>query len=372
MIWFSRSAIRRPKGFLEKYRLKAPESGNRSKKPLDQEVDSWSLAEIREDDCTEDPEPFRFLDLPTEVRLEIYSYLVNVPERVKWPRISLGSFSYNVSLVDEVGRRAEEDYKRVHKETALTRRSLLLLCRQINAEFSSIFYRTSKVIIHRDRVRLDCFRGDWGAHILPWPEVSDPIPTRKIITRSDAAFFRTTYFRDAKQSTMSQIRHLDYDASIWDKFVWLPYEMWTICDQDNHLTTNIDFVGLHKLSRVLAKYKDSFPSLESVRLHGVGDVSNGAYRLGHETLGRAPSKIWEVANEGGRWEGVERAFGDVPTLQSGALHGWKISRKVVYSNFHVRYVEVTFRKPSALQLADSASQGLEAMVMPSLSVEYRP
>ena len=83
--------------------------------------------------------PFRFLDLPVEVRLQIYGHFAHLPR-------SDGSESHPTGVEDKGKYQSDRSNARKDKEAcateraiaAFTRRTLRLLCRQINAEFTPI------------------------------------------------------------------------------------------------------------------------------------------------------------------------------------------------------------------------------------------
>ena len=365
---------------LPKYMLRAPEPEERANKTHLRHVASSSLESFEKD------ESFRFLDLPVELRMEIYTYFVNFP-RVNENQTCGDGHAGTVTSTkvdDKAGdtgdacRSQKEACKKERREISVTRRSLLQLCHQVSAEFLPIFYQTSKVIVHRHRVRRNVFSTLWPAHTPSlagteyWFSPPKDTPVRRIVTSSDAAYFMKTYLGEVKPSTTSLIRHLDYDASIWDRFVWLPHEFWGMCYRKqadpSELTTNIDFPGLRKFSQVLARFKKSLPCLETVRLHGVGDEHNENYALAlQDTVN--PTHVWAIASELGQWDAVEKALVGQPTPQSGALYGWSILREVVWEKSFISHVGVTFQKPSAHKATGTTRTDLDDTAELSMTIE---
>ena len=154
---------------------------------------------------------------------------------------------------------------------------------------------------------------------------------RYIVTRATAASFAENFLPKLDLWTLSNLRFLHYDASIWDKYLWQPSKLHVVNEDDwngsEPLYLNIDFDSFADLAQALSKFKMSLPLLEEVQLSGSGDCSMLKYRVAPRPE-RDADAIWRFAMGRG-WELAEEKFTRGPAKgRLGLLQGWSISREV--------------------------------------------
>ncbi|KAJ9607432.1 hypothetical protein H2200_008505 [Cladophialophora chaetospira] len=261
-----------------------------------------------------DAESFRFLDLPGEIRNQIYQYFLH--------GLSINESDEYTGDQQQIQETIDQDAMKK------TRSSLLSICRQINKEYTPLFYNTFSVVVHTPRRPIQAYA--------PWlyygPE------TTMMVTRSTSENFQQEFLMPLEPYRMASIRHICYDASIWDHYVWLPQKFKVrhplVSNVDRSgLSTNIDFEGLLHFARVLSQHKEQLAGLQQVTLTGRGDSDNDAYKL----------KVKQVDKENQVWKGwhVERrvvvALKYPPPRQSAFDQNAEV--------YSVRRVTLTFQKP---------------------------
>ncbi|ETI24836.1 hypothetical protein G647_04206 [Cladophialophora carrionii CBS 160.54] len=259
------------------------------------------------DSTTTTSQCFRFMDLPPEVRKEIYDYFVAVPKND-------AGFGEEVVAIAGVGEESYDcflpmqrvDVGFVEELAAIskTRRSLLNVSHQINAEWSPTFFRTTTIIVHGPRSE---YLGG----------------NDRRITTGRALSFEKAFLKSASASILSNIRRLCYDASIHGRFESVSYQR----------VTTVNFPNLRQFARILDRYRTDLSSLQDVELYARWQIWHGGNRdLRPWGLSNAAAAdVWARASEGGLWEEIEQLL--VRRNRRAALTGWSVVRKVNICHF---------------------------------------
>jgi len=258
------------------------------------------------------PEPVqqnsRFLALPLEVRLQIYSYFALIP-----PCAYLSHFPLE---------------QNEHHLAKKARKNLLMVCRQVAKEWSPIFYRSTTIVVNT--MRPEALR--------VWNEREQIF--HYIGEEGSADFYRAREFgevflKNLNHYKLQSIRKLRYDATLW-----------SCGGRYNHMLdcetllehTAVDFAGLKCLGEILFKNSGILRSLGEVVISGTLELEREGFDLEFENNAwfrlpdiRKPNysnKIWLAAsmNSGGRWDEVVRTLQS--RSRSGVLKGWEVTKMV--------------------------------------------
>ncbi|KAJ9604105.1 hypothetical protein H2200_011628 [Cladophialophora chaetospira] len=253
-------------------------------------------------------QPFPFLSLPTEVRIQIYGYFLTFP-------------------ASKSGGSKETAQERT--EIVNTRYSLQRVCRQINTEWSPLFYATTTVVATGVLRKDDSQREQ--------TQKAGFTPQRFEI------LFCTNYRRHITET----VKWISYDAST-----------------DSSSGKNTAITKVHYLYSALSRNIDSFKCLEkitflskltfleSVPLDAVHQTTQGTKlqkvweeAMGYDAVGpwkeiRVPCELSGKRDGLSDWIGVRRMhFGECPNCVSGKNH--------------IDEVQMIFRKPGSPQLEDT-------------------
>ena len=237
-----------------------------------------------------------FLDLPLEIRELIYSYFTCLPAS---PKVNLAS-----------DRTAYEN----RIATARTRLHLQLICRQINHEWSPIFYKSTIIAIHGSSQRLESLAEGHG-----WDELYN--------LRRPPSLFSKNFLVKSHSHIFPHVRKLHYRA-------------------DNESGAGI-IVALLQAAPVLGALEEILVSYPGSRVEF------------HRT--RTPVEedwhyMWEKTST--RLYTAERGFQILG--RGGPCHGWAVVRKLKYENNGNRYnsveVQLVFQKPSIRQASVSETE----------------
>ncbi|KAJ9607439.1 hypothetical protein H2200_008512 [Cladophialophora chaetospira] len=335
-----------------------------------------------------------FLDLPPEIRLEIYSYFARTPlpqeyaydwKTLSWPDEE--SWNRQPPMKDA--------YDQEKEAIRATQNSLLLANRQIGTEFAPMFYRCTIIDVH---AMLSPSHNPWYVR-RPQPASRQPKKKEEaisnkdikdIVTRATALDFESKYLSKLQPYKISNIRTIHYDASIWDGIrIWHPAKFNFSTERPGFRTddtiTNIDFDGLIELAGVLNRYKESLTSLELLELYGVSDEQLTAAEPIPMASSSDPQEVWRVASEQARWERVEDIFVktfDKVGAPKAPLSGWQITRRVTLmpcSSPPIRHhcciddVGVVFLNPRAqvcYGTVDDSSSSPATAATPIIQLEY--
>jgi hypothetical protein len=217
---------------------------------------------------------FRFMDLPPEVRKMIYDCFATVP-------------------TSDAG--SDEEFKAITK----TRTSLLSVSRQINAEWSTTFFRTTTIIVHGPRSEYQGFDGV-GVY------TGRPL------------CFDKFFLKSASASTVCSIRRLCYDASIHGPFGTV----------NHRLASTVNFPNLRQFARILDRSRTDLSSLQAVELYARWQGYDGGNRRPSvwDPTKDCSAALWARADEGGLWEEIVDLL--VHRNRRAALKGWNVFRKV--------------------------------------------
>ncbi|EXJ60334.1 hypothetical protein A1O7_04486 [Cladophialophora yegresii CBS 114405] len=238
---------------------------------------------------------FRFMDLPLEVRMGVYDYFVAAPKD------AAGS-DEGFSAITEAGKESHRcfplqrrvDAGFVEELTIIlkTRRSLLSVSHQINAEWSPVFFRTTTIIVHGPILE---YLHDGGVGT----------------TTGRALGFEKFFLRSASASTLGNIRRLCYDASIHGPFESVSYSK----------ATTVNFPNLRQFARILDRYRTDLSSLQEVELYARWQIWHGRNRWPGWWVqsSNAAASVWTAASDGGLWEEIEHLL--VRRNRRAALRG---------------------------------------------------
>ena len=334
-----------------------------------------------------------FLDLPIEIRLEIYGYFAKLPEYEDYG-IQLLDFAEKESgdvIIDKRKMKAttaqkaayDNEYAAIKKTVA----SLLLVCRDINAEYTPIFYRNQSFRVDTVQPPIDN----------PWFEpTGQSAATRRkkttitnndiksILTVGTARDFQAKFLRTLTPCKLSHLGSLEYDASIFNGYVWHPdkFEFDPSPLHEGHRangSSNVDFEGLLHLATVLQEYKDALSSLQRVMLCGVGDPAMvqpySLDRFGSANL----ESVWSKTIEGPKWEEVERKLvggQDQKSRSTAPLSGWKITRRLVLwgwdDDIVISKVHVLFEKPGIEKIKPGCKASKDCIDVSSTTTMTHP
>lgn len=170
-----------------------------------------------------------FLDLPAEIRLQVYGHFVTIPAAT------------TRTSKEQIDHRAE---------VILTRYSLQLLCRQISAEWSPLFYSTTTITVN-------------GA--VRYKELSR---TQVHSAGLSPDLFESNFLlADQSLHILNAIKRIHYDATI----------------QEGFYRRNTDYAGMQELSNIIATHHDVLTSLEEITLlsSGISQKTCQALRKGY-------------------------------------------------------------------------------------------
>ncbi|EXJ94807.1 hypothetical protein A1O1_03205 [Capronia coronata CBS 617.96] len=208
------------------------------------------------------PQRSRFLELPLEVRLSLYSYFIDIP-------LTIGC-----------------GYDYTNKEMVLARKTLLLVCRQMHEEWAPLFFRSTTVVVNTLKEE---FRANHG----PGVEKSWLIAGSSCIAPTDfhnASGFGNVFLKCLDPYKLRNLRSLKFDATVWTR-------AHSYRPQSRH--PYVDFQGLRDLGRVLQQHKDIFVSLEEVTLREKRwcDFANEypTFPVGCDAVTQART-VWSVAS----------------------------------------------------------------------------
>ncbi|KEF62873.1 uncharacterized protein A1O9_00846 [Exophiala aquamarina CBS 119918] len=263
--------------------------------------------------------PFPFLDLPLELRLSIYAYFLHMTTfYLPCLRLPLTSVPHcptrSQAEVDAIQDSARDD-----ESISKTRKSLNLVCLQITAEWSPLFYETTNSIVHASKRKLG-FR--------PKHMVFDPY--------CNPWNFANDFLRVLHPSKLVMIKRIAYDI------------------RPGNLDSFEDF------PKLLTKHIDRISALEQITLHSYtyGLVDHGFLRFGY-----FPMDVWRTSPWRHRWEHIEQRFLGIGRKNhtvhakkngAGVLQGWNATRKLTVHlasprdrYLTVRGVDVVFKKAGA-------------------------
>ncbi len=264
--------------------------------------------------------PTSFLDLPTELRSQIYGYFNNFSTK---------------------------------RSTAMkkTQESLMLVSRQVHKDWAPTRYRSMTIRVDRALMPEARKYLDDG-----FDYCDEPMSSKD---HCGPQQFQDLFLSTLDDYKLHNIRRIKYDATIWFE------------DEDEDMRWSeapyINWTAIKKLGEVLSSSAQVLQSLEKVVL--VGDSlaepgfmgsSTDCYdyppRAGKEH--KRSKKIWSTANHDGKWDEVAREFRD----ETSPFKNWTVSKKVwirLHHNddfykhrgeeFHyeIEKVQVAFSKPTS-------------------------
>jgi len=208
----------------------------------------------------------RFLDLPFEIRDQIYSYIFN----------------------DDPSKKRSERSKR---RAIITKKSLLSVCHQTSEEYGPLYYRHHQlhIMVHATYLKATS----------PWrPRRCSPVD------------FENRYLGTLAQYKLRNIRQLTYNATILET-PCLP----DICTSP----TRIDWSGLSHFSGILRKYPGILESLEELKVY----VEPNEYLAEYSYYSDDAEAVWCSATQYGPWDEFELELVDHPLCR------WDIARTVL-------------------------------------------
>lgn len=240
---------------------------------------------------------FPFLDLPFELRLIVYAYFLHMTPRYL-PCLHLPLRSLPTTAEFQAGMADLPRSDVYHHAISKTRKSLNLVCRQISAEWSPLFYETTTSIVHASKRKLGYFKPKhifYNPHCNPW-------------------IFANDFLRVLEPTKLASIKRIEYE------------------NQPGHLESFNDF------PKLLMKHIDRLPSLERLTLHirtycliEFGSLS-GTVRLGDNPIDvwRTMTWRWNLEEAEEHFLGLGKKNRTLRAKKQGAgvLQGWNITRKL--------------------------------------------
>ena len=205
------------------------------------------------------PEYFRLLDLPLDIRKEIYDYFVGNPKE-----------------------ESTEETRAVKR----ARQSLLSVNRQINYEWTPLFYRTANIEVR----------------------------PHKVINAKGIApdIFEQSFLKVTNTWMLSNIRKLSYNAVASGPGA-------------------SDFAGLRVFARILNKYIGHLQCLDVVNLHSSFWRTYGRYCQVMPQNRPDAQEAWQLAGESGQWDKIETLY--ARRIRGAALINWQVNRKATIRCF---------------------------------------
>ena len=232
---------------------------------------------------------FRFLDLPPELKLEIYGYYAFVDSMFTlWllPNTSYMLTSLEEGLLPNDNEADADDAqiaaKNQHIQQVIqTRKSLLLVCRAINQEFTPMFFSTTTIVLK------------------PSPLLTD-LPRK----------FGEVFMPESAQLKLSFVTKLKFKDLLSNGYL----EDFRECE------------GMVSLLGVLQTHLPQFHSLKKITYNGVLGGSFAKHVYEHDKNNTA--KIFRALDVWGQLGRLERqALG---STRKGILHTWNSRRKVIF------------------------------------------
>ena len=234
-----------------------------------------------------EPEYFRLLDLPLDIRKEIYDYFAAVPktadaskeerEALKQARESL--LSVNRQIGSEWTPTASSPFLR--KTVVLDKVIVIAPSTMVYANGYSQFYRTTTILLRQRN------RDELG------------------IT-SEA--FENSFLKTIVPSKTSSIRKITYDVATVGR-------------------GGSDFTSLRSFARILNNWIEDLQSLEVVNLYSNTWKAYGSYSRIVPLQRPDPEQAWKLVGESGKWKEVETLLAH--RARGAALHkNWQTCRRV--------------------------------------------
>ncbi|KAK5265679.1 hypothetical protein LTR99_008817 [Exophiala xenobiotica] len=251
---------------------------------------------------------FHFLNLPAEVRLQIYDLFATVPPL----KIPLKPFNDHFIAVR-------------------TRRNLMLVCHKITQEFAPLFYRTTTVIVHTPKeihelnprqFKFDSVTGKYEERF-GWPG-----------NYCTPAQFDHLFLKRLQPHKICNIRKLEYNAMAW-----------------RYDRGRLDFHLFVSLTSILRLYKSDLTSLSEVVLLGPPRASLIRYLWPSQPNADPccdPKEVWKRDGYNGNWDDTLRSMQS--SRRSGIFRGWRIEKEVsitvcgVTRVYKIHETKITFRK----------------------------
>ncbi|KAJ9603872.1 hypothetical protein H2200_011394 [Cladophialophora chaetospira] len=266
--------------------------------------------------------PLPFLDLPFDARKETYDCYAGV-----------------ISISDN----DDEERKAVSK----TRKSLLSVCRQVNAEWTPTFIRTTNIIVHGPR-------SAYIAH-------TDP----NVLTGRSLVFDKA-FLRSVSAGLTNNIRRLCYDASIHGPQGYV----------NHRLVSTVNFQALRQLAHILSRSSSELTLLQDVELYARWQAWTGPNRdimLRRSLMQPCEKEIWAFASEHGQWEQIEDQL--ARRNRRAALKGWEICRNVKIATRWDKFLAYECRRIFSVHVHFS-KQGTDAgsanATDPKTTVDFLP
>jgi hypothetical protein len=259
---------------------------------------------------------FPFLDLPFELRLIVYANLLRMtPYYLPSLHLPLTSFPDLAQL--QAGMAALQRSEVDHRATSKTRKSLNLVCHQISAEWSPLFYETTTAIVHASKRKLGYFK-----------------PKHMVLDQCcNPWHFANDFLRILQPAKLASLKRIAYEVRPGD------------------------FDSFDDFPKLLMKHIDRLPSLEKLSLYSptMAWTDHGFVRLGDHSI-----DLWRRSICHLKWENLEERFLGLGKRNqtlcakrqgAGVLQGWNITREMRVKNTYpgetiltVRGVAIVFKK----------------------------